>query len=322
MDRGELAGATTHEPALGGPRPGVPARSVLRLLRGVRAVSFERGLALGAALGRAWVGAGGARVADARVNLRIAFPEWSERERERVLVCSFENLGRSIVEFAWIGGLSPQEFRARVRVEGEEHLEAAQKATPGGGTFVLTAHFGSWEFFAAAMVGHGFPLSVVHRERSSVVLDEVIAGVRGAGGAQMLPRGNAARGALRALRDGRMLCIPFDQNADREQGVFVPFFGRLACTRGTPARLAMRSGAPVVPAFIHREPGGVRHVVHVQPALELLPEAGNREAALRANVARMTAVIEREVRRAPEQWLWIHRRWHTQPPGEPRPAYR
>jgi KDO2-lipid IV(A) lauroyltransferase len=278
-------------------------------------------LALGAAFGRSWVRWGLPRTRDARVNLRIAFPEWSEAERERVLGASFANLGRGVVELAWLGRREPGALAARVRVEGAHHVAAARARANGGGLIVLTAHFGSWELFAAAIAAHGFPLTIVQRSRDDAGLDDVLQERRAEAGAAYLARGSAAFGAVRALRRGDLLALPFDQNAHNSQGVFVPFFGRFAATPTAPVRLAMLSGAPVVPGFLHRDRDDpLRHVARFHAPLALEP--GDDEATLLENTRRMTRAIEHEVRLAPEQWAWAHRRWRTQPEGEPRPLYR
>ncbi len=276
-------------------------------------------LRLGAALGRNWARFGGPRIEDARRNLRIAFPNWSEQRRRRVLLASMENLGRCLVEFARMNQLSVETLRERVRVEGLENLEAAQHQSSSGGVVVMTAHFGNWEFFASAMHAQGYPISVVHRPRDNSLLDALVNRERTAGGTPFLPRGFAARAALEALGQGRMLAMPYDQNCTANEGVFAPFFGRLACSRVAPLRLAMRTGAPVVPAFLHREPDGVQHTCHFRPAIEMAAENGDRAAAILENARRWNRVLEDEIRRCPEQWLWLHRRWRTQPQGEPHP---
>ena len=257
----------------------------------------------------------------ARVNLRIAFPNWSEAERDRVLRESFASLGCSIVELAWLGRRDPAAFAARVRVEGLEHLAAARERSAGGGLIVLTAHFGSWEMFAAAMTAHGHPIIAVQRARDDAGLDEVLSERRREGGASYLTRGNAALGALRALRRGAVLALPFDQNTRADEGVLVPFFGRYASVHGGVVRIAMTTGVPVLPAFLHRDrQDPLRHVARIRAPLVLA--AGDGETALLENARRMTRAIEDEVRAAPEMWTWAHRRWRTQPPGEPPPAYR
>lgn len=296
-------------------------RGARGLLAALAALPDEAGLRFGAGFGRAWARLSGPRTRVARVNLRIAFPDWSEAERERVLVRSFENLGRSVVELAWIGRRDPALLAARVRVEGLAHLERARARAEGSGLIVLTAHFGSWEMFAAAMTARGYPITAVHRTRDDSGVEEVLMERRVAAGASYLARGSAAFGVIKALRRGAFLALLFDQNARAEDALFVPFFGRLASTQAGPVQLATSTGAPVLPAFLHRDPDDpLQHVVRIHPALELA--VGNDAAALLENARRMTRAIESEIRAAPEQWLWLHRRWRTQPPGEPRPPYR
>jgi KDO2-lipid IV(A) lauroyltransferase len=204
-------------------------------------------------------------------------------------------------------------------MEGLENLEVARKESESGGVIALTAHFGSWEFLAAAMVARGLPVTLVHRARDNPLLEELIGSLRERGGSELFTRGSAARAAIRALRDGKILAMTYDQNCGREEGVFVPFFGRLACTRTGPPRIAMRTGAPVLPVFVERQDGSARHRVRILPALELLPEGEDREAAVRENARRMTQAIEAAIRRVPDHWAWVHRRWRTQPKGEPKP---
>ncbi len=292
---------------------------VALLLGALRLVPERVALRIGAWIGTTYARVGGPRIGDARANLRIAFPDWSDAARRRVLVRSFGHLGRGLAEFARLGLLDREQLRERVAVEGLEHLEAARRASPNGGVIVLTGHFGSWELLAAAMVARDIPAAVVHRSRDNALIDGLVGRLRGAGGAELLARGNAARAALAGLKGGRVLAMPYDQNCRRREGVFVPFFGRLACTRDGPPRIAMRTGSPVVPVFIYRQPDGVHHVARFFPALELLPDDGERDGALTENARRMTAPIEAAIREAPDHWIWIHRRFRTQPEGEDHP---
>jgi KDO2-lipid IV(A) lauroyltransferase len=317
-----VVGGLTHaEP----PKPPLARRERLgaaaaeRFLQLLERMPEPRALAFGAAFGRAWARLGGPRTQVARVNLRIAFPAWSEAEREAVLVRSFENMGRSLAEFALLARLGPEALRERVRVEGREHFEAARSASKSGGVIAITGHFGSWELLAAAMAAHGFPFVAVQKPRESPLLDAIVERYRNLGGAEFLARGDAARAALRALREGKAVAILYDQDAPRDEGVFVPFFGRLASTRDGPVRIALRTRAPVLPIFLHRIGTGSTHVAQFRPPIEMLRPEGDVEAAIRENARRMTEAIEQEIVRAPDHWSWIHRRWKTQPPGEPRP---
>ncbi len=318
------AGEGRHtRPDPGDGRPGLPDRLagglVKLFLALLRLMPESRALAIGSGLGAAYARLRGPRTGDALTNLRIAFPDWSDERRRAVMVRSFANLGRGLAEFARLGLMTPEQLRERIAVEGFEHLEAARRASASGGVVILTGHFGSWEVLAAAMVARGVPAAVVHRPRDNPILDGLLGRMRGAAGAELLARGNAARAALAGLKRGWVLAMPYDQNCRRREGVFVPFFGRLACTRDGPPRIAMRTGSPVVPVFLFRQPDGVHHVARFGPPIELVPESDDREAALRENALRMTRAIEDAIREAPDHWIWIHRRWRTQPEGERHP---
>jgi KDO2-lipid IV(A) lauroyltransferase len=295
------------------------AVAVLPLLfAALRRLGKARALALGAALGRAWYRGGGQRAQTALVNLRIAFPGWSEFRRRSVAEASFANLGRGLAELAFLPRLTPENVREVVALDGLEHLEAAQRASPCGGVIALTAHLGNWELFAAAVGLLGIPLTVVYRERSPL-LEGLVRGWRERGATLTVPRGSAARATLRALREGRVVAMPLDQDSPEHEGVFAPFFTRLACTRDGPARIALRTGAPVLPVFLLRRGTSGRHLFRIRPALQLDPAGADASHAVLANVRRMNAALEEAIREAPEQWTWTHRRWRTVPPGEPRP---
>lgn len=304
-------------------RPSLADRLLAGLVHGVltllRLVPDRVALGTAAAFGAGYARLRGPRTADAMINLRIAFPDWTDEKRRDVMVRSFANLGRSLAEFARVGSWSQEMLRDRVSVEGFEHLEDARKVSPTGGVVVLTGHFGSWEILAAAMVARGVPAAVVHRPRENPILNELLGEMRGASGAELLARGNAARAALAGLKNGHALAMPYDQNCRRREGVFVPFFGRLACTRDGPPRIAMRTGCPVIPVFLYRQPDGIHHVARFGPPIELVPEGDDKAAALRENASRMTRLVEDAIRQAPDQWIWIHRRWRTQPEGERHP---
>jgi len=273
-------------------------------------------LRAGGALGRTWARLGAPRTEVAAHNLAIAFPERSEAWRRELLVAAFERMGQGLVETALLPRLDAAEARRWVAIRGLEHLEAARKRSPHGGALILTAHFGSFELFAAAMALQGVPLSIVHREQRSPLLERLVVGWRERSGVEVLRRGAAARGVLRALRAGRVVAIPMDQDAPRREGAFVPFFGRPASTRVAPVRLAMRTGAPVVPGFLFRCPDGLRHEARLEPPLELEPQGESTaatEAAVRENLRRMNAALEAAIRAAPDHWAWVHRRWKTQP---------
>ena len=291
----------------------------VRLLRAsLRNLPPERAIAWGAACGRfvARLGGSGARVA--RINLALAFPEKSERERESLLQGVYANMGRVVAELALLQGPHREELLAGVRMEGLENLAAAEAASPNGAIMVMTAHFGSWDLCAAALSDRGHALTVVHRGFPNPDLEAMFSEIRRGrdGDLEELKMGpRAVTGVLGALRRGRKLVVLADQNAKPDEGVFVPFFGVMAATRSAPALIAMRRGIPVLPAFVFREGESARHTVRLLPPLDLKLLSGDSDDALESGVGLMTRAIEDAVRTAPDHWLWLHRRWKTRPDG-------
>lgn len=198
---------------------------------------------------------------------------------------------------------------ATLSLEGREHLDRAMASH--GRALVLTAHLGNWELLAAAHRLTPYPLAIVVRPLDSRWLNALAEEARRKTGVELIAKRGALRPVLDALRRGRMVGILLDQNAARNEGVFVPFFGRSASTSRALALLALRTRAPIVPIFARRTDG--RHRVLIAPPI-VPPSGGASEAAVAELTGRCTAVIEAAIRDAPEQWLWSHDRWRTRPP--------
>ncbi len=294
--------------------------ALLGIREAVRHLPPERAVAVGAGIGRRYARARGPRSEDAVRNLSLAFPDWSDAQRERVLEDGFANLGRHLAELCLLQGPHRGRLLAGVEVEGEEHYDAARLRSGSDGFIVLTAHFGSWELCAAAMSGRGYPVSVVHHRISNPWIDSMASDWRQAAGVHEIQLGRASMGVFRALSKGRVIAMLLDQNARRDEGVFAPFFGQQALTRSGPASIAMNRGVAVLPVFMFRVGDSPRHVVKMQAPLDIEQDAHDPESALGRNVARMNAVIEAAVREAPDHWLWPHRRFKTRPEGDP-PLY-
>jgi KDO2-lipid IV(A) lauroyltransferase len=250
------------------------------------------------------------------INLGIAFPEKSVAARRRILRASMQNLGRMVAEIAHLPSFSDEELRYRVRFVDEPWAEDALTWDRGNGVLLLTGHYGNWELAAYAMGRRGHPASMVHRTIKNPLIDRWFNGLRGRAGTRLLRKKEAAGGVLRALRERRFLALPFDQNSTRNLGVFVDFFGIPASTNSAIARIALRTGAYVLPFFLVREGTTARHVLHILPLVEM-ERTGDVEEDVRRNTARMSSIFEDMVRRHPEQWLWGHKRWKTRPEGEP-----
>lgn len=200
-----------------------------------------------------------------------------------------------------------------IRYEGlENYLEA--KAL-GKGVLVLTGHLGAWElssFFHSLM---GYPMGMVIRRLDNLRVDGLVNGIRTLHGNRILPKDEFARGLLKAMHRGETVGILMDTNMTPPQGVFVPFFGKAACTASGLARVAARSGAAVLPGFLLWQEEEGKYLLHFGPALAL-EQTGDAEDDALSNTALFTATLESWVRRFPEQWLWVHRRWKTRPAGE------
>lgn len=214
----------------------------------------------------------------------------------------------SLAECLWLTTRGPADLARHVEVEGWEQVEAAKAR--GAPIVILTGHCGNWEVLAAVINGRGLNMRVAAREVDSPELNRWIVTLRSRFGTETIERGaaGAARKLLATLREGGALGMLIDQDT-RVEGVWVPFFGRPAYTPVGAAKIALKLGAAVVPAFIERRADG-SHLARFAPPLTLPADAT-------AATARMTAAIEAQVRAVPEQWVWWHKRWRRQPPAEP-----
>lgn len=246
-------------------------------------------------------------------NLELAYPMQNPAWRERMLRMEYRHLGRQMAEFCRFPRYTPTNLDAICVTRGLEHyLEARAR---GRGVLILTAHLGGWEISSFVHSLRGYPLRFIVRPLDNRPLDRMVNRIRGLHGNQPINKRDFARGLLQAMADNQTVGILLDQNSYPPQGVFVPFFGNLACTAAGPARIALRTGATVVPGFTVWEAAERRYVLYFDPALPLV-RTGDDEADVMANTAQYTAVIESWVRRYPDQWLWMHRRWKARPEGE------
>jgi len=245
-------------------------------------------------------------------NLEIAFPERSDAERQRILLASYKNLGRTAAEYIRLGGFFYRRLGRRVTYNRVDIWNELKKKYPGKGALILTAHFGNFELLPAGHALHGFQISLVHHTQRFIGGDALMKFIRERAGVQIIRQHRGAREMLRTLMRGHLIGIPFDQNAKRSEAVWVPFFGELAATPAGFDRLAMIAGAPVVPAFIVRQPDGRSHIIEVYDEIEQ-QRTGDKEADTVENTARYQKAIEEMVRAHPEQWLWTHRRYRTRP---------
>ncbi len=250
-------------------------------------------------------------------NLGLAFPEKSAAEQKRILRGVFTSLGRELAEVCQFPKYTLQNVDDVVVYDGLENYEHAYSRRKG--VLFLTAHFGAWELSAFAHSLHGHWLHIVMRPMDNPYLDRLIQSYRTLHGNRTVGKDDFVRGLLGAMKCGETVGILMDTNMTPPQGVFVNFFGIPACTASGLARIALRTGAAVVPGFTIWDESLGKYRLRFDPALELI-RTGDLEADIMANTQQFTKVIEDYVRRYPDQWLWVHRRWKTRPEGEP-PLY-
>jgi len=250
-------------------------------------------------------------------NLAIAFPEKSEADRARILRAEFTSLGRQLAEVCHFPKYTRENVEQVVVYDGLENYERAHAR--GKGVLFLTAHFGGWELSAFTHSLHGHWMHVVVRAMDNVYLDRLIRQYRTMHGNQIVEKDDFVRGLLAAMNAGEVVGILMDTNMTPPQGIFVDFFGIPACTASGLARIALRTDAAVVPTFTIWDAQLKKYRLRFDPAVELM-RTGDIEADIQANTQKFTTVIEEYVRKYPEQWLWVHRRWKTRPPGLP-PLY-
>ena len=246
-------------------------------------------------------------------NLALAFPDTPATERDKILRGMYRQLGWQLAEFCHLPRTTLEHANRFIRYEGLEHYLTAQQR--GRGVLVLTGHLGAWEVssFYHSLAGH--PMSMIIRRLDNPWINRLVNEIRTQHGNRVLPKDDFARGLIASMRAGETVGVLMDTNMTPPQGVFVDFFGTVACTASGVARVAVRTGAAVLPGFLVWEPAEKRYVLHFLPELELI-DTGDAEGDAIANTQMFTTALENVIRRYPEQWLWVHRRWKTRPPGE------
>jgi KDO2-lipid IV(A) lauroyltransferase len=233
--------------------------------------------------------------------LATAFPELSEIQRRNIARGSFRHLGESLFEVAWLPRLTTSNFVRTTKLEGVEHLRAAVAA--GRGVVLFTGHCGNWEWMAASIALAGLSMKVIARELYDSRLNDFIVKTRSRFGVETIGRGSTLSGReiLSTLRGGAVLGVLIDQNI-RAESTPIPFFGVPAPTPVGPAQIAIRFGAMVIVGFIERR-GSLQVVRFEEP---IRTDRGDDPVALTATITR---AIEDQIRRVPEQWVWMHDRW-------------
>lgn len=248
-----------------------------------------------------------------RRNLEIALPELNDAEKERILNGTFESLGRQLGLVAHFSEFTPELVRETVEVVGMENFDEAY--AKGNGVLFFTGHFGSWEIFFLLPFAFGYGMNMLVRRVDNPLVENFVDNLRTHLGCKTLDKKQSARSMFRVLRKGELLGIMADLNAQEREGVFVDFFGTSASTTTGIAKLALSTNAAVLPAFAVWNEAKQKYVVHLEPAVKY-EKTDDTDADVKTLTQKITNVVEDYVRRYPEQWLWIHKRWNTRPEGE------
>lgn len=251
-------------------------------------------------------------------NLEIAFPEKSDAERSEILRGTFENLGRVLGELSQFRKFTRVRLAEIIDFGLDEESKAlyARNKSEGRGVLITTGHLGNWEMLVLGFAALYEPISYLARPLDNPKIDDMLNERRTRFGNNPINKKNSAMLAIKILREGGILGILSDVNAHPKEGVFVPFFGVPACTTSGPAMLAIRSNALIYPTFCVWDKAAKRYKFVHGPVLEPI-RTGDLKKDIIDTTALYTAEIETIVRSYPEQWMWIHKRWKTRPPGEP-----
>jgi len=237
--------------------------------------------------------------------------EKAEAELRQIAEKCFAHLGRSFFELARICYVEPERLLDCIQVEGLEHLTSA--LAEGRGVICPSAHLGNWELMAFCVARLGFPISVVAREINNAGINRLMICLRERMGVKTIvrsSRGRVQKSIIQTLKRNHILGMLIDQDA-RVEGVFVDFFGQPAYTPIGAVALSMATGAAIIPGFISRQADG-GHKLVVLPRFEL-ELCGDRQRDIQHNTAKLTKIIEQQIRKYPEQWVWMHRRWRRKP---------
>ena len=253
------------------------------------------------------------------INLRLAFPEKSEAERDQLLRETFDSLGRTLGFFSQMSSRSREQLKQLIEVEGWENIEAA-KTKHGERLILFTGHLGAWELTSFGLSVLGQPFTFLVRRLDNPSIEGFVDGVRTRFGNQTIDKLAAARSMVKILRTGESaLGLLPDLNTLDEEAIFIDFFGVPAATTFVVAKLAVRTNTPLLPIFAPWSEEKRKYLLIFEPIIPIDP-TGDEEADVRRITIELTRRIENRIRQYPGQWLWIHRRWKTRPPGEP-PIY-
>ncbi len=289
--------------------------NALRLLLGtLGSFSLKRSMRIGRAISLAAIKAFPKLTRTAKRNLEIAYPQITETERDRLVKGTFESLGRHLGFISHFNKFEPEDIRNLIEVQGKENLDAVYGK--GRGVIFITGHFGSWEVFNLLPPAFGYDINILVRRIDNPSVEKYVDSFRTRFGSVTLDKRRAARKLFRLLRQGKIIGILADLNVQLKEGVFVDFFGKKANTTTSIAKLAVKTNAAIIPSFAVWEEAKQKYVVYIEPEIEYEKTADSSQEVFEIT-QEVTRIVEKYVRKYPEQWLWIHKRWNTRPKGEP-----
>lgn len=250
-------------------------------------------------------------------NLHLAFPEWTDVQRSEAIHSMVRHLGQMAAEFGRLPKLTKDNVANLVILDGHENFLEGQRR--GKGVLYLTGHIGAWELSSFAHALYGYPLHYMARPLDNARLDALVNCYRCASGNRPIFKNESARAMLKILKDGGTVGILADQNTMLAEGVFVDFFGKSACTTAGLARVALHTDAAVVPGYAVWDDAIHKYRLCFERPVELI-RTGDTERDVFENTQKFAKVVEALIRKYPDQWVWVHKRWKTRPAGEP-PLY-
>jgi KDO2-lipid IV(A) lauroyltransferase len=289
----------------------IPARIILF---GLGLLPPHLAISVGKSLGRIAYSLAGRLRRTGHRNLELAFPEKSEQERDEIVRACFISLGRILGLFSQFSTRSAETLRQLFDINGLEHLSSAK--AQGKGVICFTAHLGAWELTALSLSLFDYPISFLVRRIDNDLVERLIDKSRQRFGNKTLDKLSAARSMVKTLRSGELLGLLTDLNTLDDEAIFVDFFGVPAATNFMVAKLALRTNSPIVPIFAPWDEARERYVVTIYPPIRPKP-TGNEDDDVRALTTQLSRTIEDQILHHPGQWLWIHKRWKTRPPGGP-----
>jgi KDO2-lipid IV(A) lauroyltransferase len=285
------------------------------VLSGLGMLPAPAAIAIGKSMGGIFYLLAGNLRRTAAINLRLAFPEKSEAERSELVRECFNSLGRELGLFSQFATRSQEELKNMIEPSGFDLLDETIEKY-GNRIILWTAHLGAWELTSFGFSFLGYPITFLVRRIDNPRIEEMVDRVRTRFGNQTLDKLSAARSMLKILRTGESpLGLLFDLNTLEDEAIFVDFFGVPAATSFIVSKLAVRTNAPLIPVFAPWNEEKKRFQLIVTPPV--VPEiTGDDEADVRQLTMRLSRIVEDQIRQHPGQWLWVHKRWKTRPPGD------